>query len=422
MRYLYSILFSILLPFIFIKLWRRGSAQAAYRKRWRERLGLAKFESSAVPRLWFHTVSVGEFIATRPLIERFLKDGHYRILITTMTPTGSEQVIATFGEQVDHCYLPYDLPIFIATLISRAQPRMLISMETEIWPNLFHICKQKDIPVLLANARLSEKSARGYRKLASLTRQTLDTLSAGIIQSEADASRFRELGLAREKITVSGNIKFDLDISDDTRDAAQKLKATLSDKESRPVFIAASTHKGEDEQILDAYRKLKQTHSELTLILVPRHPERFESVATLCEAEGWQIGRRSQKHEQPCDILLGDTMGELLTLLGAADVAFIGGSLVENGGHNYIEPAAWGLPILTGPSYFNFAEVMTLLQSREAIDIVNDSDELAQRMDAFLLDPTRAREQGARALHVAEFNRGATERLVKVIKSELSKT
>jgi 3-deoxy-D-manno-octulosonic-acid transferase len=414
------LVFFLILPVAFVRLWIRGKSQAAYRKRWAERIGRVDFAASDKPRLWFHTVSVGEFIATRPLIERYLATGSYRIFITTTTPTGSERVRASFGEQVDHCYLPYDIGIFLSRLIKAVKPCGLVSMETEIWPNLFHACNKNNIPIILGNARLSEKSARGYRRFGRFTQSTLNYLHTAVIQNKEDAQRFRELGLSESKITVSGNIKFDLYIDTATQSEAKILHAQITDNGKHPILIAASTHRGEDEQILAAYTQVKTRVPSLKLILVPRHPERFDEVGLLCEQSQFTVSRRSEQKLDACDILLGDTMGELLTLLGAADIAFIGGSLIENGGHNYIEPAAWSLPILSGPSYFNFAEVVALLKSEDAINIVRDADDLASKVVHLLEHPDIANAQGARAKAVADLNRGATEQLIQAIDRALA--
>jgi len=273
--------------------------------------------------------------------------------------------------------------------------------------------------VLLCNARLSEKSANGYKSLGEFTRNTLNHLHHALVQNDEDAERFKLIGLDENKISVTGNIKFDLTIDTERKIQAKELKAQLSNNGQHPIFIAASTHHGEDEQILSAFKTLKKQHPGLTLVIVPRHPERFDSVAELIEQAGWTCLRRSRDEMQACDVMLGDTMGELLVLLGAADIAFVGGSLIDNGGHNYIEPAAWSLPVLSGPSYFNFAEVVSLLYKKDAISILPNADALAKKVSILLNDSELAKEMGERGKHVAEQNRGATARLIQAIDATL---
>lgn len=415
MRFIYSALSLLLIPFAFFRLWRKGKKLPAYRERWAERLGKTRKVSNEKPIIWFHTVSVGEFIAARPLIQHYLENGSFEVLITCTTPTGSERIRASFAEKVHHCYLPYDIGIFVNRFLNVFKPAIFICLETELWPNLIHACKKRRIPIVLANARLSEKSARGYAKFSRLTNAMLSGISAAAIQNDEDASRFILLGLDEQKSHSIGNIKFDLELDNELRLNAANLKEHLQQAQNSKIWIAASTHRGEDEIILAAYTSLKVQHPELKLIIVPRHPERFDDVYQLCLNTGFQTLRRSKGELADFDVLLGDTMGELLLLFGASDFAFIGGSLVENGGHNYIEPAAWALPLLSGPSTYNFRETAKELIEHEALIIANSSEELASEIHDLLTNPERFKQMGESARMVAEKNRGALARLINLI-------
>lgn len=416
MRIVYTILFSALIPFALFRLWRRGAKLPAYRQRWNERFGKTPpLIHSQKPVLWFHTVSVGEFIAARPLIQHYLDKSDYQIYISCTTPTGSERIQESFGERVSHSYLPYDIPIFLNRFIRAIRPSIFVCIETELWPNLMQACATHAIPVVLANARLSEKSARGYARFPSLTQNMLEAVKSAAIQNEQDAQRFIDLGLNEASAHSIGNIKFDLEINEQISTNATTLKNALIQADPSPIWIAASTHKSEDEIILASFSTLKKTHPSLKLILVPRHPERFSDVYSLCINQSFRTLKRSENHIEPFDILLGDTMGELLLLFGAADFAFIGGSLVNNGGHNYIEPAAWGLPLFSGPSTYNFRETAEELIKEKALIIADNDQELTQAINELLSDQSMFKAMGLNAKRVAEKNRGALKKLIHII-------
>src|SRR3990167_3823308 len=347
-RWLYTLAFYLATPVLLFRLYQRGRDNPGYRQRVLERFGIyanAPLNAS----LWLHTVSVGEFMAAQPLIRRLLQANHDSpIVITTMTPTGSERVQSTFAPEIQagrvaHVYLPYELPAAINSFLSRFSPRILVVLETELWPNLIHFTHKRGIPILIANARLSEKSAQGYRRVLTLTRPMLREISVIAAQSEADGERFIELGLPPASLQVTGTVKFDLNVDDELMQQAKALREQWGGQ-SRKVFIAASTHEGEDEQVLEAFRLIHCERPEALLVLVPRHPERFESAAALLQRHGWKTARFSQS--QPVtpetSVVLGDVMGQMLKLLAAADVAFIGGSLEPVGGHNMLEPLAVG--------------------------------------------------------------------------------
>jgi len=431
MRHVYSLLFCLLLPLFIARLLWRSRRAPAYRRRMAERLGFfrlpvetaagARVEAGdgevAVgdrrPLLWIHAVSLGETLAARPLIERLLSEApEYRLLVTTTTPTGSEQVRRLFRDQVLHVYAPWDTPGAVSRFLRRTRPRLLILMETELWPNMLRGCARYQCGVLLANARLSARSAAGYGRFPRLTRDMLASLHRVVAQSDADADRFAELGMPRERIVVGGSIKFDVQISDALRREAARLTALWA-LESRPVALAASTHRGEDEIVLEALEQLRQQEAHALLMLAPRHPERFDEVHGLCVARGLRVQRRSAGEALAADtqVLLIDTLGELLMLFGLADVAFIGGSFVPNGGHNPLEAAVWGIPVLTGPSMFNFADVTRRLLAAGALEQVEGAPQLAAGLRALLGDSDEAARRGAAALRVLEDNRGALDRL-----------
>ncbi|GAA5443116.1 3-deoxy-D-manno-octulosonic acid transferase [Microbulbifer sp. NBRC 101763] len=422
MQTLYNWLFRLAIPFIFFRLWWRGRSQPAYRQRFEERLGRVPKRYSQAPLIWVHSVSVGETLAAIPVIAQLAArypDWHW--LVTTSTPTGSERVTKSLspilGGRLLHYYLPYDLPEFLNPFLEALNPTMLVIVETELWPNLLRLCRKRAIPALLANARLSEKSARGYGRFIGFTRSMLGNLDKVVAQYTVDAERFVSLGLPREKVVASGNIKFDLDIDLGLISEAQALSHQWRGSLNRKVWLAASTHAGEDEIILDAFSTLIKDFSDLLLVLVPRHPQRFDDVARLCQERGFQVSRRSSGGAPKADdqVLLGDTMGELLRFYGACDVAFVGGSLVPVGGHNMIEPAAWGIPTISGPYMHNFATVADLLKNAGGLAIAADAVSLSNQIKQWLLNDKERQVLGQRARAVAKQNSGALQRLLEEI-------
>ena len=417
-RTLYTLLFHLGLPLVFLRLLWRARRAPAYAKRIGERfaLGLPELKSGGI---WVHAVSVGESIAAAPMIrEMMARYPELPITITCMTPTGSERITALFGgseytERVQHCYLPYDLPWAAARFLDRIQPKLAVVMETELWPNHIHQCARRGIPVALANARLSERSARGYARFARLTAPMLAELSLIAVQTEAEAERFRRLGARAECVEVTGSIKFDLTVDPALPEAATALRNQWNATE-RPLWIAASTHAGEDEILLAAHRQLLATHPDALLMLVPRHPERFAAVYELCRKQDFSTVRRSQNEppEATTQVLLGDTMGELLFLYALADVAFVGGSLVPTGGHNLLEPAALGKPVLTGPHLFNFLDIAAQLRDSGALGEINSAAELAKEVEAFWGNPERADRARNAGYAVLKNNQGALARLL----------
>lgn len=420
MRWLYTAIFYLAVPAILLRLLWRSRLAPAYRARIGERFGflpVAQLQDS----LWIHAVSVGETIAAAPLIRRLqARHPDCRLVVTTMTPTGSERVRALFGDSVVHVYAPYDLPDCVSRFLNRMRPRLAVIMETELWPNLLRGCARRGIPVLLANARLSARSARGYRRLRALTAPMLADLSRVAAQNAEDGARFVELGLPPQRLTVTGSVKFDITLDDALVTAAGQDSSAWHERR-RPLWIAASTHAGEDEIVLAAHRRLLAAQPRALLVLVPRHPERFDAVAALAREAGFRCRRRSLDREPAADteVLVGDTMGELLGLYGCTDIAFVGGSLIPRGGHNTLEPAAWGVPVLSGPSDFNFREIAALLEQAGALVKVADAEALAARLIALAADPAECARRGAAGRAVVAANRGALESLLAEIESLL---
>jgi 3-deoxy-D-manno-octulosonic-acid transferase len=358
---------------------------------------------------------VGEVRASAPLVKALSRDypGN-TILITTMTPTGSATVGELFGDSVAHCYVPYDLPTAVWRFLDRTRPRLALIMETELWPNLFHQCRRRNIPLVLANVRMSEKSARGYRRLKGFTRATLANVSRVGAQTEADAGRMRALGAAQ--VEVTGSIKFEMDVPADLAAASSALRSGFGD---RPVWVAASTRVGEEEQVLDAFARLRTRIPRLLLVLVPRHPERFDSVAKLCQQRGFRIERRSARNHGVAPdtaILLGDTMGEMLLFHAAADVSYIGGSLVPLGGQNLLEAAAVGTPVVFGPHMFNFSDISRMTLERGAGRQVQDVAELANAVAGYLENPTARRAAGEAGQRMVAENRGALAKTLELVR------
>ena len=418
-RFCYSLLFYLLLPAILLRLLYRAIKAPAYRARWTERFGFFSSTSSNQGGIWLHAVSVGETIAAAPLVKRLQAAyPELPITVTTMTPTGSERVQALFGDSVFHVYAPYDMPDAVGRFLKRTQPSLAIVMETEVWPNTVAACANRDIPVVLANARLSEKSFRGYQKFHGLVSPAFGAMHI-VAQTAVEAERFAALGAG--KCTVSGSIKFDISVEHSLAGAA----AVLSDSwkvDGRPILVAASTHEGEEALILSAMAKAGLIGGEgakCRLIIVPRHPERFPVVAKLLDGFTISYERRSETQAFTKDILLADTMGELMLLLGVADFAFVGGSLIERGGHNMLEPAAWGLPIMTGESDFNFAEISRLLQEAGALVKVAGEEAFADQLALWIESPDAKNQAGAAARRVVDENKGALEKLLNVIDQQL---
>lgn len=420
MRYIYNILLYLLIPFILLRLLWRSRKSPEYRCRWNERFAFFPIPKNYQHGVIIHSASVGETIAAAPLIRQIKKTyPDLPIIVTTMTVTGSHQVKKSFQNFVFHVYVPYDLPDVVQRFFNKTKPKMLIIMETELWPNLLHYAHEKKIPVLLANARLSEKSTRGYAKIKNFTARMLQNITKIAAQSQSDAKRFTKLGAPQDRITISGNIKFDINLSGSSQEAGMLLRQQFG--ANRQVWIAASTHEGEEEIILAAFKQIKNQMPDCLLILVPRHPERFTPVANLCKQLGFKIVLRSSNElsDATTDIFLGDTMGELIKFYAASDIVFVGGSLVPIGGHNLLEPAILNLPIISGPYVFNFTEIARLLTEKRALILVENAAELASQIINLFADPALRQEFGVNAKAVIDANRGAVEKHMKLINPSL---
>ncbi len=420
MRTIYNLLFYLALPFIFLRLLRLSRQIPAYRQSWKDRLGLVSI-SSKKPIIWLHAVSLGESIAATPLIKQLQQQyPNYDLVITNMTATGAEQIKKTFAAQVTHFFIPYDFPGAVKRFLRRIKPKLLIIMETELWPNLLYYCRQQNIPIMIANARLSERSARGYRQIKSLTQQMLREINYIAAQSQLDANYFLGLGADPDKTHALGNIKFDVTPPASLIAQGKLLRQQLGEQNS--IWIAASTHPGEEEIILTAHAQIREKIPNAKLILVPRHPQRFDAMAELCQQRNFRISRRSENISDPnSDIFLGDSLGELWLMYAAADVAFVGGSLVDIGGHNLLEPAALQLPLVTGPHLHNFTAIAELFKQANALEIVQNAEELSSTIVNFFTDEKLRMETGERGQKVVQANQGALQKHLEIIEKLLPK-
>ena len=415
MRFLYVILAYLLTPLLLGHLLWRGRANPEYRRRIGERFGVGHARLPS-PSIWVHAVSVGEIQAAAALVRRLLKRCPTQpVVLTTVTPTGLQRAWELFGDAVVHSYAPFDLVGSVRKFFDWSRPQLLIVLETELWPNLYHECGRREVPLVLASARVSPKSVNRYRLMLSLFRQTL---SHGIViaaQSEADAKRFLVLGASSERTHVTGNIKFDFDLPPQVETHGRRLRQ--SHAPDRPIWVAASTHANEEEIVLAAHRQVLEAFPNALLLLVPRHPERFETAASLTAKQGFSAVRRSDGDDCTIDtqVFIGDSMGELPMFYAAADIAFVGGSLVQVGGHNLLEPAALGKPVLTGPYTYNAEDIGRLLQDAGAVRVVGDADELGVAAINLLGDPQERERIGALGRAAVNSNRGALDRLLGLI-------
>jgi len=411
---IWSIAVYFLLPFVIFNLLWRGIRYPAYWFRWPERFGyLEPMQGQRV--IWVHAVSVGEVRSAAELVNELAdRFPRHRILVTTMTPTGSQQVHALFGDRVVHAYVPYDFPGSVRRFMTRVDPEFAVVAETEFWPNLFKACQDRSVPLFLVNVRLSQESLRGYLRVPRTARGMLERATLICAQTNSDAQRLKNLGVARPRIEVTGNLKFDSPLPSSLLVEAETLRRQWGT--GRPVVIAASTHSGEEKKILTAYQVLRQIYTDLLLVLVPRHPERFKAVARLCRRNGACVALRSQHHgdlPSEIDILVGDTMGELQRLYAAADIAFVGGSLVRTGGHNLLEPCAVGVPVIFGPHMFHFEEISTMVLERGAGSQVHDEAGLADSVALYLEHPVLREAAGEAARLLVAENRGAVGRTLQ---------
>ncbi|KTD46398.1 lipid IV(A) 3-deoxy-D-manno-octulosonic acid transferase [Legionella quateirensis] len=405
MRLIYSLLMYLLTPYILLRLWWKGRKLPGYRTRILERFSIGVHDSKPVD-VWLHAVSLGEVIAAIPLIDAMLEK-HWSVLVTTMTPTGSERVKARFGDKVAHRYIPYDLPAVLKRFFKQVQPRIGVIMETELWPNLINQAHAAKVPLLLANARLSERSLKGYMKLKVLFKPVLNQFSAILAQSEDDAKRFIALGARTDIVQVLGNMKFDLQTN--TIDSARFNELKSHWGSERVAVIAASTHDDEESRILSELPRLQKAIPNVVLLIAPRHPERFQTVYQLSVQAGYNTGLRSDLNtvSSANEVVILDCLGELLGLFQISDYAFVGGSLVPVGGHNVLEPIAMNVPVLSGNQVHNFKTICTDLEEAEAIQIVSQADELIDAIIKLHQDKEFQSRMVENATAVLEQNKGS---------------
>ena len=423
-RLIYELIIIILMPLIIVRLFIRGHKVPGYRKRIRERFGFFEFPNhfdSTKPTIWLHAVSVGEVLAAQPLVIELKKlYPQYQIFITTMTPTGSEQVSRLFSTTIFHSYLPYDSSLLLVRFINNLRPKLLIIMETEIWPNLLNIASAQGVKILLANARLSEKSASGYSKFGGLFKKLLNRIDKIGAQSKSDSKRFIKLGATPDKITVTGSLKYHMDIRGiDEKSGLLFRELSVS---PRKIITAASTREGEEEKVIISIRSILQKFPEALFIIVPRHPERFDKVFSLLKKSGLNCERRSSTSviAKDTQVLVGDSLGEMHSYYGVSDIAFVGGSLVDMGCHNVLEPAALALPILAGPSQYNFSEICSRLEKAGGLLTVRNEYELSEEIIKLLFDKSKRLQMGEAAKKELLSNQESLPSLVNIVDQLLS--
>jgi 3-deoxy-D-manno-octulosonic-acid transferase len=419
MRLIYNLLIYLAAPVAFLmQLWR-GLRDPSYRERLGERFGFGSVLPGGT--IWIHAVSVGEVQAAEPLIKQLLaRHPRHPLLVTTVTPTGAARARQLFGETVQLRYVPFDLPGSVRRFFDRVHPRLAMILETELWPNLYAECGRRGVPLVLASARISPRSVGRYRRLVPLFRQAL---SHGIViaaQSETDAARFRSIGASPERTHVTGNIKFDFQPPPGIAERGARWREMNAP--DRPIWVAGSTHEGEEDMILEAHRIVLRRFPDALLLLVPRHPQRFDAVRDLLTRRGEAFTNRSSGTAIPraTSVMLGDTMGELMMFYAAADVAFVAGSLVPIGGHNLLEPVSLGRPVLTGPHNFNSEAAARLLLEAGAARVVANTGQLGAAVSDLLGDSGLRTSMGAAGRDVLDANRGALDRLLKLVDPLLS--
>lgn len=418
MIYLYRAVLYLLLPVVIFKLFMRACRNSEYFNRVYQRFGWKLGISPEFRNgIWIHAVSVGETNAASPLVKYLQKAfPHKPLVITTMTPTGKDRVERAFGESVRHCYLPYDYPGAVNRFLNAVKPEMAMIMETEIWPNYIELCHSRKIPLIYINVRMSARSFKGYKRFGSLFSRVLGKVDQFAVQSRPDAERLVQLGAKPESVHVTGSIKFEIDMPASIFEASQSVRRNLG--RDRPVWVAGSTHEGEESQVLDAFLSARKQCPGLLLVLVPRHPERFNTVYRLCTRFGCNTALRTQiQGELPedIDVYMVDTMGELALFIAASDMTYIGGSLVATGGHNVLEACGAGVTVLFGPHMFNFQEISNLVLDREAGIQVMNSEELAEVVVKLVMDPVLRDQYGVNGKAFVEENKGALEKIILLI-------
>ncbi|MCJ2378609.1 lipid IV(A) 3-deoxy-D-manno-octulosonic acid transferase [Vibrio sp. ZSDZ34] len=423
-RIFYTALLVLVSPFFLYGLFKKKPGKPSVSQRWKEHFGATpRLDDSSIQPLWIHAVSVGEVIAISPLIKRLKeKQPSIKIVLTTTTPTGAAQA-SKLKDLVEHRYMPLDFGFAVKGFLQAIKPSQLLIVETELWPNTLHWVAKANIPISVVNARLSERSCQRYAKVQPIFNLLSKNLSLVLCQHEDDAERFIRLGVDSQKVAVTGSLKFDISVDDKDIEAGKKLRDEIG---QRPVWIAASTHEGEDEQLLDAHQSLLEQIPDALMIIVPRHPERFTKVFEIIKQRGLTTIRRTSKEPitSITQVFLADTMGEMMTLLAASDVCFMGGSLLGDkvGGHNLLEPSIMGLPTLTGPSYFNFKDITQQLLSIDACQVTVNDEAITQRLWELLSNEAIRNSAGEKAQQYVQKNAGAIATTLQFIEKRISPT
>ena len=415
-RLIYTLILSLASPLPLYGLYKSKPGKPSFGKRWKEHFGITPKIQGKSP-IWIHAVSVGESIAAIPIIKQLKqRNPNQAIIVTTTTSTGAEQ-IDKLGDLVEHRYMPIDFSWCVRGFLKSVKPKQMLIMETELWPNTLHCVAKAGIPISVLNARLSERSCQRYAKFQPVFNLLAKKLSQVLCQYPSDAERFVRLGLDKPSVHVTGSIKFDIEVSAEQVEKGKALREQLGF--NRDVWIAASTHQGEDDVVLDAHKQLLKDNPNALLMIVPRHPERFNQVAELAKQYGFNTITRTSQQSLTSDVevYIADTMGEMLVLLGGADVCFMGGSLVGDkvGGHNLLEPAALKLPLLNGPSYFNFSEITDKLLEAKAVTICQNSNEIVGQLKELFTQPSLRKDKGLAAYQVVKQNRGALDNTLQHI-------
>lgn len=415
-RLAYSLILAFSSPFLLYSLYKKKAGKPPFGHRWKEHFGITPKTIADKP-IWIHAVSVGEVIAAIPIVQAIKQQNpEQAIVVTTTTSTGAAQ-LSRLGDLVEHRYMPIDFTWCVKGFIRKVKPTQLLIIETELWPNTLHCVAKSGIPISVLNARLSELSAKRYAKFQFIFKQLAQNLSQVLCQYSSDAERFLALGLTPQQVYVTGSVKFDINVPSQALEQGQSLRTQIG--KNRPVWVASSTHHGEDEILLATHQQLKQNLPEALLIIVPRHPERFEQVFQLATSYDFRTIKRSSGTTISADtnVYIADTMGEMLTILASADICFMGGSLIGDkvGGHNLLEPAALSIATLTGPSFYNFSEIANLLMEKQALAVCHNAQEICTTLTELFNDRERRTQMGLAALQVVENNRGALQKTLALI-------
>lgn len=414
LRILYSFLFYLVIPAVLARLFWRSLKEPLYRQNLLQRFGFVNIEKEVGSELiWVHSVSAGETIAAAPLVRRLVTRG-FTVLMTTMTPTGRERVLDLLGDSVLHSYAPYDLPDAVGRFLERSKPKCLVIIDTELWPNIIHQCSLRNVKTILVNGRLSARSAAGYKKISGLAKPMLQEIDYLAVQTFSHGRRFIDLGLGEEKLVVAGSIKFDQELPADFNEKVSQLRGKVGD---RLIVIGASTHRGEEEMILNAFRSIRSSHKELLLILAPRHPHRSNEVAELVEKAGeiLQLHSDNRNCNNSTTVLLLDVMGELIYFYGISDIAIVGGSFVPVGGHNLMEAVHAQVPVIMGPHLENIEDIASMFVDNGGMRIARDAAELSVALGSLVSSADERRHLVAQANDVLKINQGALDKVENLI-------